>query len=76
MIVRLVIMIVVHSIEVSSLYPHVVISSLARQLENPLFGILHTSFGLWPRDHYIPLRRSTTGCLSDLAKVSHTGPPL
>jgi hypothetical protein len=55
------IMIVVHSTEVSTLYPRVVISSLAEQLENLLFAILYTFFSVWPRNHYILLQRSTTG---------------
>jgi hypothetical protein len=38
------IMVVVYSTEVSTLYPRVVISSLAEQLENLLFAILYTSF--------------------------------
>jgi hypothetical protein len=38
-----------------------VISSLAKQLEKPPFSILYTSFGVWPRDHYMPLQRFTTG---------------
>jgi hypothetical protein len=54
-------MIVVHSTEVSTLYPRVVISSLAERLENLLFAILYTSSGVWPRDNYMLLQRSTTG---------------
>jgi hypothetical protein len=53
-------MIVVHSIEVSTLYPPVVISLLAKRLENLLFVIPYTSLGVWPRDHNMPLQRSTT----------------
>jgi hypothetical protein len=52
-------MIVIHSTEVSILYLHVVISSLIGQLENLLFATLYTSFGVWSRDHYMPLQRST-----------------
>jgi hypothetical protein len=55
------IMIVAHSAEVSTLYPRIVISSLAEQLEKPPFCQDYTSFGGWPRDHYILLQRSTTG---------------
>jgi hypothetical protein len=33
-----------------------VISSLAKQLENLLFAILYTSFGVWPKDHYMLLQ--------------------
>jgi hypothetical protein len=32
-----------------------VISSLAKRLENLLYAILYTSFGVWLRDHYMPL---------------------
>jgi hypothetical protein len=77
-------MIVVHYIEVSTLYPRIVISSLAERLENLFFAILYTSFGVWPRDHYMSLQRSTTGVCHALlrfpkqtvptynAKVSYT----
>jgi hypothetical protein len=44
--VSLAIMIVVHSAEVSTMYPRVVILSLAKRLENHLFAILYTSFGV------------------------------
>jgi hypothetical protein len=44
-------MIVVHFAKVSTLYPRVVISSLAKQLEKPPFRHSYTSFGVWPRDH-------------------------
>jgi hypothetical protein len=54
-------MIVIHFAKVSTLYPRVVISSLRGRLENLLFAILYTSFGVWPRDHYMSLQRSTTG---------------
>jgi hypothetical protein len=40
------------------------ISSLAKRLENILFAILYTSFGVWLRDHYMPLQRLTPDCLS------------
>jgi hypothetical protein len=43
----------------SALYPRVVISSLIVWLENLLFAILYTSFGVWPRDHCMPLQRLT-----------------
>jgi hypothetical protein len=57
---RSAIMIVVHSAKVSTLYPRVVvISSPAERLENLLFAILYTSIGVWPRDHYMSLQRST-----------------
>jgi hypothetical protein len=48
-----------------------VISSLAKRLENLLFAILYTSFGVWPRDHYMPLQRFTMGHMPGLAKVIH-----
>jgi hypothetical protein len=82
-----IIMIVVHSTEVSTLYPCIVISSLAERLENILFASLYTSFGVWPRDHYMPLQRSTSGVCHALlrflkqtvlacsAKVSRTNIP-
>jgi hypothetical protein len=62
-------MIVVHFAKVSTLYPRVVISSLIGQLDNLLFAILYTSFGVWPTDHYMPLQRFTMGCMAGLAKV-------
>jgi hypothetical protein len=52
-------MIVVHSAEVSTLYPRIVILSLIRWLENLLFAILYTSYGVWFKDHYMPLQRLT-----------------
>jgi hypothetical protein len=60
-------MIVVHFAKVSAMYPCVVISSLAKQLENLLFAILYTSFGEWPRDHYMSLRRLTPDRMSCFA---------
>jgi hypothetical protein len=51
----------------STLYPRVVISLLAKRLENLLFAILYTSFGVWPRDHYMPLQRLTPDRLSCFA---------
>jgi hypothetical protein len=66
---RSAIMIVVHFAKVSALYPRVVISSLHERLENLIFAILYTSFGVWPRDHYMPLQRFTMGHMPGLAKV-------
>jgi hypothetical protein len=80
------IMIVVHSTEVSSIYPCVVISSLTKRLDN-LISILYTSFGVWPRDHYMLLQWFTIGVCHTLlwfpeqivpacsAKVSYTNVP-
>jgi hypothetical protein len=62
-------MIVVHFIKVSALYPRVVISSLAKQHEQSLFCHSYTTFGVWPRDHYMSLQRFTMGCMLSLAKV-------
>jgi hypothetical protein len=62
-------MIVVHFTKVSALYPRVVISSLAKQLERPPFCHSYTFFGVQPRDHYIPLQRFTMGRRPGLAKV-------
>jgi hypothetical protein len=50
-------------------YPRVVISSLAKRLEKPPFYHSYTSFGVWPRDHYMPLQRFTMGRMPSLAKV-------
>jgi hypothetical protein len=58
------IMIVVHFEKISTLYPRIVISSLIRRLENLIFAIFYTSFGVWPRYHYMPLPRSTLDCMS------------
>jgi hypothetical protein len=63
------VMTVVHCTKVSALYPRVVISSLIRRLENLLFAILYTSFGVWFRDHYIPLQRFTMDHMPGLAKI-------
>jgi hypothetical protein len=60
-------MVVVHSIEVSTLYPQVVILSLAERLEKPPFCHSYTSFGVWPRDHDMPLQRLTLDCISCFA---------
>jgi hypothetical protein len=81
------IMIVVHSTDVSTLYPRVVISSLAERLEKPPFCQDYTFFGVWPRDHYMLFQRSTIGVCHALlqfpeqkvpacsAKVSRTNVP-
>jgi hypothetical protein len=61
-------MIVVHFAKVSTLYPWVVISLLAKRVEKPPFYHSYTSFGVWPRDHYIPLKRFTMDRMPDLAK--------
>jgi hypothetical protein len=52
-------MIVVHSVELSTLYQYIVISSPTKRLENLLFAILYTSFGVWFRDHCMLLQRFT-----------------
>jgi hypothetical protein len=52
-------MIVVHFLKVSTLYPDVVILSLIGRLEKLIFVIFYTSYGVWSRDHYIPLQRLT-----------------
>jgi hypothetical protein len=62
-------MIVVHFIKVSTIYPRVVISSPVGDKRNLLFAILYTSFGVWSRDHYMPLPRFTMGYMLVLAKV-------
>jgi hypothetical protein len=51
------------------MYPRVVISALAKQLGKPPFCYSYTSFGAWPRDHYMSLQKFTMGCMPDLAKV-------
>jgi hypothetical protein len=58
-------MIVVHSAEIGTLYPCVVISSQAKQLENlhvvmPAKAQSHRR-GVRPGDHYILLQMFTTG---------------
>jgi hypothetical protein len=59
-------MIVVHYVEVSTLYPHILFGVwhrdhyIRRRVENLLSAILYTLFGVWPRDHYMLLQRSTT----------------
>jgi hypothetical protein len=64
-------MTVVHFAKVSTLYPWVVISSLAKRLGKPPFCHSYTSFGVWPRYHYMLLQRFTISCMSGLAKVVH-----
>jgi hypothetical protein len=54
---------------VSTLYPRVVISLLAKRLEKPPLCHSDTSFGVWPRDHYMPLQRFTMGRMTGLSKV-------
>jgi hypothetical protein len=67
-------MIVVHSVKISTLYPRVVISSLAKRLYKSPFCHSYTSFGVWPRDHYMPLQRPTTGvCHALLWFFTHSG---
>jgi hypothetical protein len=61
-------MIVVHFIKVSTLYPQVVILSLAKRLEKSPFCHSYTSFVIWPRDHYMLLQRFTMGHMLGLAK--------
>jgi hypothetical protein len=62
-------MIVIHFAKVSTVYPQVVISLLAKRLEKPPFCHSYTSFGVWPKDHYMPLQRFTMGRMLGLAKV-------
>jgi hypothetical protein len=71
----------------STLHPRVVISSMAERQVKPPFCHSYTSFGVWPRDHYMPLQRFTTGVCHALlqfpkqmvpacsAKVSRTNDP-
>jgi hypothetical protein len=49
------IMIVVLFAKVNVLYPRVVISSLAKNLEKHHFCYSYTSFSVWLRDNYMPL---------------------
>jgi hypothetical protein len=60
-------MIVVHFTKLSALYQCIVISSLRGRLENPIFTILYPSFGVWPRDHYMPLQMSILDRMSCFA---------
>jgi hypothetical protein len=62
-------MIVIHFAKVSTLYPRVVISSLAKRLEKPPFCHSYTSFGVWHKNHYILLQRFTMGHMPGLDKV-------
>jgi hypothetical protein len=62
-------MIVIHFAKVSTLYPRVVILSLAKRLEKPPFCHSYTSFGVWPRDHYMALQRFGMGRMPSLANV-------
>jgi hypothetical protein len=61
-------MIVVHFAKVSTLYPRVVISSLAKRLEKPPFFHSYTSFGVWHKDHYMSLHRLTMGRMPGLLR--------
>jgi hypothetical protein len=63
------VMTIVHFAKVSAMYPQVVISSLVERLEKPPFCYSYTSFGVWPRDHYMPLQRFIMSCMPGLAKV-------
>jgi hypothetical protein len=63
------VMIVLHFAKVSTPYPRVVISSLAKQLKKHLFWHSYTSFSVWPRDHYMSLQSFTMGRMPLLAKV-------
>jgi hypothetical protein len=38
-------------------------------IENLLFAIPYTSFGVWPRYHYMSLQRFTLSCMPSLAKI-------
>jgi hypothetical protein len=62
-------MTVIHFAKESTLYPQVVISSLAKRQEKPHFCHSYTSFGVWPRDHYMSLQRFTMARMLGLAKV-------
>jgi hypothetical protein len=62
-------MTVVHFAKVSTLYPRVVISSLAKRLEKPHFCHSYNFFDVWPRDHYMSLQRFTMSRMPGLAKV-------
>jgi hypothetical protein len=69
-------MIVVHIAKVSTLYPWVVISSLAKWLWKPPFCHSYTSFGVWPRDHYMLLQSCTTGVCHALLRFPDKRSPL
>jgi hypothetical protein len=62
---------VVHFSKVSTLYPRVVISSLAKRVEKSPFCHFYTSFGVRARDHYMSLQRFTMSRIPCLAKVVH-----
>jgi hypothetical protein len=64
-------MTVIHFTKVSALYPRVVISLLAKRLGKPHFCHSYTSFGVWDRDHYMPLQRFIMGRMLGLTKVVH-----
>jgi hypothetical protein len=68
-------MIVVYFAKASALYPRIVISSLAERLENLIFVILYTSFGVWLGDHYIPLQMYTIRVSHALLWFSHDWGP-
>jgi hypothetical protein len=74
--VSMIVMTVVHFIKVSALHPWVVISSLAKRLEKPPFCHSYTSFGAWPRDHYMPLQRFTIGVCHALLRFPDKRPRL
>jgi hypothetical protein len=59
-----------------AMYPQVVISSLAKQLWKPPFCQDYTAFGVWPRDHYMLLQRSTTGVCHALLQFPDKQSPL
>jgi hypothetical protein len=63
------IMIDVHIAKASVMYLRVVISSLAKRLDNLLFAIFALSFEAWPKDHYMPLQRFTMDRMLGLAKA-------
>jgi hypothetical protein len=62
-------MIDVHFVKVSNLYPRVVISLLAKRQYKPPFCHDYTAFGICPRDHYMSLQRFTICCMPSFAKV-------
>jgi hypothetical protein len=62
--------------KVSTLYPRVLISSLAKRLYKPPFCHSYTFFVVWPRDHYMLLQRSTTGVCHSLLQFSNKWSPL
>jgi hypothetical protein len=58
----------VQFIKVSAPYPRVVIPLLANRLEPP-FCHSYTTFGVWPKDHYMPLQKFTMDRMPSLANV-------